>query len=35
MIVRGGTGYKRAFKHYILGNWPLILTVLVVSRAIP
>ena len=35
MIVRGGTGIGRAFKHYVLGNWPLVLTVLVVSRAIP
>ena len=35
MIVRGGTGFGRAFKHYVLGNWALVLTVLVVSRAIP
>ena len=35
MIVRGGTGFGRAFKQYVLGNWALVLTVLVVSRAIP
>ena len=27
MIVRRGTGIGRAFNHYVLGNWPLVLTV--------
>jgi putative membrane protein len=34
MIVRQGTGLKRAFKRFILRNWPLILTVVFTEQAI-
>jgi len=34
MIVRHGTGLKRAFKRFILRNWALILTVIIAEQAI-
>jgi putative membrane protein len=34
MIVRHGTGLKRAFKRFILRNWALILTVVLAEQAI-